>query len=428
MRMRTRVPIRSFLLLSLALVATSAAAQTAAVRGFVSDEADGQGLPGVNVIVEDTAGEQRGTATDINGFYYLPGLEAGRYVLRASFLGYAAHTDSLALNPGDVLQLDIELSAGQTELEAVTVESERTSGAANVTAGLQSIRTQDIELVPTPDVSGDLAGYLTTVPGIVTTGDRGGQLFIRGGEPSQNQVLIDGITLYQPFHVLGFYSAFPSDILNRADLYAGGYDARFGGQLSSVLDVSTRSGNKRRFNASASVAPFVSAATVEGPLVRDRISVLGSGRVSVIEQGAGKYVDQELPYAFGDVFGKVHANVTESGQLSITGLHTWDRGVVGNLAALRPDEVRWENTALGGRYVFVPTRLPILAEVLLTASQFHTELGRRNPEPAEAPDRTSDIAQYGTEVNMTQYLRVADLHAGVFVRTTTVESRLGGVF
>jgi hypothetical protein len=431
--MPLRVPIRFLFTLSLALVALGAAApaavaQTAALRGFVADASDGQKLPGVNVVLVDAAGEQRGAATDINGFYYLPRLEPGRYALQASFLGYATYTDSLTLEADEVRQLDIELSSGETELDAVTVESERTSGAANVTAGLQSVRPQDIELVPTPDVSGDLAGYLTTVPGIVTTGDRGGQLFIRGGEPSQNQVLIDGITLYQPFHVLGFYSAFPSDILNRADLYAGGYDARFGGQLSSVLDVATRSGNKRRLNASASVAPFVSAATVEGPLVPDRISVLASGRVSVIEQGAAQYVGQELPYEFGDVFGKVHANVAESGQLSITGLHTWDRGVVGNTEAARPDEVRWENTALGGRYVFVPTRLPILAEVLVTASQYHTELGVQDPGPTETPDRTSDIEQYGAEVNMTQYLRVADLHAGVFIRTTTVESQLSGAF
>ena len=427
--MRVRVPVHFLFFVGLVLSAFAPAwAQTAAVRGFVSDESDGQGLPGVNVILENAAGETRGAASDVDGFYYLPNVQPGRYVLRASFLGYATYTDSLTLQPDEVRQFDIELGIGQTELDAVTVESERTSGAANVTAGLQSIRAQDIELVPTPDVSGDLAGYLTTVPGVVTTGDRGGQLFIRGGEPSQNQVLNDGIPLYQPFHVLGFYSAFPSDILNRADLYAGGYNASFGGQLSSVLDVATRAGNKRRLNASASVAPFVSAAIVEGPLVPNRISVLASGRVSVIEQGAGQYVDQELPYEFGDVFAKVHADIAESGQFSITGIHTWDRGVVGNIDAPRPNEVRWQNTAVGGRYVFVPSKLPLRAEVLVTASQLNTELGEQNPGPTDSPERTSDIEQYGTEVNMTQYLRFADLHAGVFLRTTTVESELGGSF
>ena len=425
-------PFLSIRLLFAALLAAaavpSALAQNAALRGFVTDDDDGQALPGVNVVVEDASGSVQGAATDVNGFYYLPTLPPGRYALRATYLGYAPYEDSLSLEPNDVLQFDIRMTTGETELDAVTVESERTSGAANITAGLQSIRAQDIELVPTPDVSGDLASYLSTVPGIVSTGDRGGQLFIRGGEPSQNQVLIDGITLYQPFHVLGFYSAFPSDILTRADLYAGGYDSRFGGQLSSVLDVATRSGNKRRFNASASVAPFVSAAIIEGPLVPDKASFLGSGRISVIEQGASQIIDQPLPYDFGDVFGKLHVNVAQSGQLSVTGLHTWDRGVVGNLDVPRPDEVRWENTAIGGRYLFVPTRLPVLAEVLITGSRFHTELGPRDPLFTDPAARTSDIDQFGGEVNMTQYLRLLDLQAGVFIRTTSVESALGGAF
>src|SRR5690606_35956656 len=132
-------------------------------------------------------------------------------------------------------------------------------------------------------------------------------------------------------------------------------------------------------------------------------------RISVIEQGAARLVDQPLPYSFGDVFGKLHANVTQSGQLSVTGLRTWDRGVVGNLAAPRPDEVRWENTAFGGRYLFVPTRLPVLAEVLVTASRFHTETGPQDPVPTDPPLRSSDISQYGSEANMTQFLDVADL-------------------
>lgn len=403
-------------------------AQAAALRGFVTDEATGEALPGVNVVLNDGSGDLRGVATDINGLYYLPSVPAGAYVLRASYLGYAPFADSLTLAAGEVRQLDIALMSGETELDAVTVESERTSGAANVTAGLQSIRAEDIELVPTPDVSGDLASYLTTVPGVVTTGDRGGQLFIRGGEPTQNLVLLDGMPLYQPFHVLGFYSAFPSDILTRADLYAGGYDARFGGQLSSVLDVATRNGNKRAFTASASVAPFVSSALVEGPLVPGRVSFVGSGRVSVIEQGASQLVDQDLPYDFGDVFGKVHTNISQSGQLSVSAIHTWDRGQVGNAASVRPDEVRWQNTAVGGRYVFLPARLPVLAEVVLAGSRFRTELGPAAPAAGDPPPRSSEVSRFSGTVNMTQYLPIGDLRVGGFVQTTEVQSVLDGVF
>ena len=155
--------------------------------------------------------------------------------------------------------------------------AERPGGAADVTAGLQRIQPQDIELVPAPDVSGDLANYLTTLPSVVTAGDQGGQLFIRGGEPSQNQVRLDGIPLYQPFHVIGFYSAFPSDIVSGVDFSAGGYGARYGGFLSSVLDVSARTGNKRAFQANGAASPFIVSFGAEGPIVQDYLSVMVSG-------------------------------------------------------------------------------------------------------------------------------------------------------
>ena len=90
----------------------------------------------------------------------------------------------------------------------------------------------------------------------------------------QNLALIDGIPIYQPFHLIAFYSAFPSDIIQVANIYAGGFGARFGGRLSSVLDIATRNGNKRRFEGSLSVAPFVSGLLIEGPLLPGTISLL----------------------------------------------------------------------------------------------------------------------------------------------------------
>ncbi len=403
-------------------IVPSASAQTATVRGFVTDEADGQELIGVNVALEDGSGRLVGAATDTDGFYIITGVDLGRYILRASFVGYATHVDTLTLEAG-IRRVNIELGADENLLGEVRVESERTTGAANVTAGLQKIRPEDIELVPTPDVSGDLASYLTTLPGVVTTGDQGGQVYIRGGEPSQNLVLLDGMPVYQPFHVLGFYSAFPTDIVSNADVYAGGYTARYGGQLSSVLDVTARNGNKRRFGASASVAPFVSSVLVEGPLVPDRVSFLANARVSVIEQGAARLVERDLPYTFGDFFGKLHATPTSGSQLSISALHTYDRGIVGDPDSPDPEEVRWENGAVGLRYLLLPVNVQVLGEVLLSLSRLNTELG-----PSVAPQRSSDINRFRGEFNLTYYLGFADTHFGGFIEQLHVDSDLGGFY
>nr|MBX2818456.1 TonB-dependent receptor [Rhodothermaceae bacterium] len=237
----------------------SAYAQSASIRGFIRDGDDGESLQGVNVLLDNTEGGFYGTVSDNDGVYAFSRIPPGQYLFQVSFIGYESYVDTLLLRAGSITSLNIDLFTTDTELGEVLVEAELPGGAAGVTAGLQSVKPQDIELIPAPDVSGDLATYLTTLPGIVSLGDRGGQFFVRGGEPSHNMVLIDGMYVHQPFHILGFYSAFPADIINRADVYAGGYGGQFNGRMSSVIDVYTRNGNKKSFGGSVSLAPFVSA-------------------------------------------------------------------------------------------------------------------------------------------------------------------------
>ena len=309
MRKQTFVPIRLLLVaVLLAVVAPSALAQTAALRGFVTDDDDGQALPGVNVVVEDGSGELRGTATDVNGFYYLPALPPGRHVLRATYLGYDPYVDSLALEPDEVRQLDIRLTTGQTELDAVTVESERTSGAANVTAGLQSIRAQDIELVPTPDVSGDLASYLSTVPGIVAPATAAASSSSAAVSRARTRCSSTGLRSTSRSTCS---ASTPPSPPTSSTAPTSTPAATTPGSVASSRPCSTW---RRAAATSGGSTPPSPSRPSSAPRTsrgarscRDRVSFLGSGRVSVIEQGASKLIDQPLPYDFGDVFGKLHA-------------------------------------------------------------------------------------------------------------------------
>ena len=421
---------RPLLVLALALVAGPALAQSSGLRGFVTGADDSQPLIGATVLAVEigrdggAVGEPRGAATDTDGLYVIPRLDAGRYLVRTSYVGYATTVDTLQLE-GGIRSYDVALRSAAEGFEVV-VESERSTGGARVTAGVQAIDPRDIDLVPAPDVSGDLANYLTTTPGVVTTGDRGGQLFVRGGEPSQNLVLIDGMALYQPFHVLGFYSAFPSDILAGADLYAGGFPARYGGQVSSVLDIQTRNGNKQEFAAAASVAPFVSAARIEGPLAEGTLSFIASGRVSVVEQGAARLVEQDLPFSFGDVFGKLHGVIGPSAQLSVQGIHTYDRGTIGeDVGGAVPEEVGYRNTALGLRFLYLPNVSALRAEILVNVSQLESEQGL--DERRGTPLRASSIGRLNAQTNLTYYLPSVDVHSGAFVRTNRLTNELGFV-
>ncbi len=207
-----------------------ARAQNAVVRGFVTDAANGEALQGVNVVLENAAGDLRGVASTGDGIYGITRVPPGRYQLRASFIGFQTYVDTLDLSADERLTVNIALELDEAELDEIVVEGAEETGAARMTAGLQTVRPKDIELVPAPDVSGDLVTFLTTLPGVVTIGDRGGQLFIRGGEPSHNMVLIDGMYVHQPYHILGFYSAFPSDIIRQADVYTAGY----GGERTGI--------------------------------------------------------------------------------------------------------------------------------------------------------------------------------------------------
>ena len=413
------------LLLAAAILNVEAYAQTTTLRGFVTDASNGQALELANVALVEEEGGFRGAVTDRDGVYVIALLAPGRYQLVVSFVGFAVYRDTLSLAAGEVRTLNIALVPAERTLDEIAVESERTSGVARNTAGQQTIRPEEIERVPTPDVSGDLASYLTTLPGVVTTGDRGGQLFIRGGEPSQNLVLLDGMLLYQPFHVLGFYSAFPSEIVSRADLYAGGFPSRYGGRVASVLDVAARTGNSRRFAGAASLSPFTGAVRLEGPLLRDRVSFLVTGRRSMVEPWAERVVGERLPFYFDDAFAKVHAELSAGSRLSASAVRTSDRGTLHeDVGGAPPEELRWQNRAFGARYLLLPNALAASADFRLSVSTFHVEQG-----PQGAPVRASSVQDVSLAMEWTVFgeRRVA-ADIGIDFRHQRLTSELGGLF
>ena len=405
------------------LVPCAVQAQQASVSGFVTDVSDGQPLELVNVALEQGGNLVRGAATNEDGLYVIAGLAPGAYRIEARFVGYRPHVDSLQLRAGAVRTYNIAMEPADEEMDEVLVESEREGGAARVTAGQQTIRAADIEYVPGPDVTGDLATYLSAQPGVVTTGDRGGQLFIRGGEPSQNLVQLDGILLYQPFHIMGFYSAFPSDNINRVDIYAGGYGSEFGGWISSVIDISSRTGNMRRYAASAAASPFLSSARLEGPLWPGRISMAASVRRSNIEQGVARYLDDALPFTFGDAFFKLHTVVKSNMRASVTGLKTWDRGFLTGETGGIQEEIGWRNDAIGMRLLMLPRVFSIMANFHVSYSRLETELG-----PREDPLRWSRIENTHVSADATYFGDGIDARGGSELRATQLNSAIGGLY
>lgn len=417
-------PAACILLLALTWKIDPARAQQTTLRGFVTNQSDGQAIELVNVVLQSENGSLLGATTNVDGLYLITDIAPGRYLLQASFVGYVSYRDSLTFAAGEKRVLNIALIPGEEELDEVLVESERTTGAARLSAGQQTVRPRDIELIPTPDVSGDLASLLPTLPSVVAIGDRGGQLFVRGGEPSQNLVQLDGVLLYQPFHILGFYSAFPSGILNRTNIYAGGFGSKYGERLSAVIDVSTRDGNKQNMAGSVTLSPFISGAHLEGPLIKDRLSFLVSARQSLVEEGAARIIDKPLPFDFGDLFVKLHGVVKNNARASAMVIRTHDRGTIAENTGGAPSEiVGWRNEAAGVRYLAVPNLIPLQADLRASISRLHTELG-----PQDDPLRTSSIQNIHMAVDLTFYDDVANVDAGASVRLLELSSELDGLY
>ena len=399
-------------------------AQTATLSGIVTDSTTGEPLELANIRLSEETTFLRGTTTNRDGLYLMPRIPPGRYTVVVSSIGYARSAHTLTLDSGEIRTLNIALSPDEVFLDEVLIQAEGESDAASVTAGQQTIQPEEIELIPSPSLSADLATYLATVPGFVATGDRGGQLFVRGGEPSQNLVLLDGMILHQPFHVLGFYSAFPSDIISQTDLYAGGFGSKYGGRISSVLDVRSRNGNSKRFVGAVALSPFLGSARIEGPLLPGRFSMLVSARESLAEQGAQRLIGEDLPFRFGDLFGKIHGRITERSRVSVTGIRTHDRGTLAeDLGGAPPEEVRWENLAGGVRYLALPRILPVIVDAHLSFSRLNTELG-----PQGEPTRSSSVETTRLSLDATFLGERVDVETGFAAEFYTLASELGGLY
>lgn len=410
---------RSGLLTCLLLLCfLEAQAQFATVEGIVRDQDGGRTMQGVNVILEADDSDRVGVASDAFGEFVFGRLLPGTYILTASFVGYTPHTDTLEIAFGDLHRLEIELAPDEEEMGEVVVESEQQTSSLEGFAAFEQVRASDLQRVPMPGVTPDLAGYLQTMPGFVSTGDRGGQMFVRGGTPTQNLVLIDGMMVYQPFHIVGFYSALPADLINYADVYAGGFGARYGGRLSSVIDVSTRNGNKDRVVGAASIAPFLGSVRVEIPIEPGKVSLIGSARESIIERIAPDVLGEQMPYRFGDRFLKLHAFITQTSTFAATYLETFDEG---NITGDPNTPIStWNNRAFGGRYTYLPPDAPVIAELAAFASQWDSEYAI-----SELQRRKAGVNNVNLTMHFIYLLGESQVDFGIFGSTYGFNYNLG---
>ncbi|MBK9458028.1 MAG: carboxypeptidase-like regulatory domain-containing protein [Sphingobacteriales bacterium] len=232
-------------------------AQTGDVRGFVYDKDSGEPLVGASVLLQGT---KMGLSTDIEGFYSLSRVPVGSYTMLVTFIGYDTSRVAISVGAGQILNQKIYLKEQSKQLNVVEISAEKEQAKTEVRTSTVTLTAKQINRLPSVGGEPDIAQYLQVLPGIVSTGDQGGQLYIRGGSMIQTKVLLDGMTVYNPFHSVGLFSVFETDVIRNVDVMTGGFGAEYGGRISAVIDIATREGNKKRIAGKVAANTFLSKA------------------------------------------------------------------------------------------------------------------------------------------------------------------------
>jgi hypothetical protein len=399
-QMRKFIFSRLVPVLVLCMVSTVILAQNASIRGFVYEKESGEPVIFTNVILSKTS---HGAATDVNGYYSITNIPVGSYKLMVTALGYDSLAIPITLKKGEVVNKQLYLSKAAYAISGVNVSAERQAARTETKTSVVKITPKQIKQMPSIGGQADLAQYLQVLPGVVFTGDQGGQLYIRGGSPIQNKVLLDGMVIYNPFHSIGLFSVFDTDILRNADVYTGGFGAEFGGRISSVMDLTTRDGNKKRMAGKLEGTTFGAKLLVEGPLKKQvenggSTSFVLSVKNSYLEQSSKvfyKNIDEKgLPFNYLDIYGKLSLNSDNGSKANIFGFNFSDR--VNNYKAL--SDFRWDAYGAGSNFVVIPGKSPVLMEGVVSYSKYKISLQEQGKN-----DRTSEISGFNAGLNFTYF-------------------------
>lgn len=388
----------------------AAQAQNATLRGFVYESETGEPIIFTNVYF---LGTSYGAATDVNGYYSITKVPAGSYTLLVTYLGYDTLKMDITLKPNDMITQNLYLNKSSVMLQTVSISAKHEAARTETQTSIVKVTPIEIKQIPSVGGQPDIAQYLQVLPGVIFTGDQGGQLYIRGGSPIQNKVLLDGMVIYNPFHSIGLFSVFETDIIRNADIYTGGFNADHGGRISSVMDITTRDGNKKRFAGKVGASTFGAKVLIEGPLKKQ--SPNGGGSTSFILSAKNsylaesskvfyKYIDEDgLPFNYLDLYGKLSVNSANGSKVNFFGFRFGDQVSYKDIS-----DFHWDSYGGGMNFVLIPGLSPVLIEGIVAFSSYDMVM-----EEEFAPPRSSGINGFNIGLNFTYFIGKNELKYGL---------------
>jgi hypothetical protein len=412
--------MKRFILLLLPLLFTLFSfGQTGTIKGFIYDKTNGEPIIFTNVYLYQTA---YGSSTDVNGYFIITKVPAGDYTLMVTFLGYDTLRIPISLEAEGVISEQLYLEPSAIDLETVNISAEYQEARTETKTSVVKITPKDIGQIPTIGGQADLAQYLQVMPGVVFTGDQGGELYIRGGSPIQNKILLDGVTIYKAFHSIGLFSVFETDIIRNADIYTGGFGAEYGGRISSVMDITTRDGNRQRFAGKVGLSTFGANLLVEGPFKKMKEN--GGGSSGFILSAKGSYLEQSsqvfynyidtagLPFNFLDIYGKASFQAANGSKINFYGFHFVDK--VNQYKALA--DYNWKSTGFGTNFLVIPGKSDFIMEGHISYSNYTLSLTEET-----SPERTSAVSGFDIGLDFTYFLGKDQFKFGIEVLNSKTE-------
>ncbi|WKN45629.1 TonB-dependent receptor [Tunicatimonas pelagia] len=294
----------------------------AVVSGYIRDGSTGQGIAGATLFSPEAG---QGTSTNANGYYSLT-IPTGNYDWEITSLGYEAEARKVRVTSDGSFSVDLFEETSRLEEITITERAEDN----NVSGAQMSATRMDIQRVQKmPAFLGevDIINAIEMLPGVSVAGEGASGFNVRGGDVGQNLILLDGIPIYNPSHLFGFFSAFNADLLQDATLYKGGIPARYGGRIASVLDISTKEGNLRKLKVSGGIGVIASRLSAEIPIVKEKSSLIIGGRASYSDWILNRLQDitlRQSEASFYDANAKWTYRLNESHKIGLTGYFSND--------------------------------------------------------------------------------------------------------
>ncbi len=318
MKFRTAFSLLCCLLLKISLQAQQPTKKNT-INGYVKDQFTGETLIGATISVK---GGGRNVLTNTYGFFSIT-LKEGEQTLNVSYVGYAAQSLKFDLHKDTTINVGMT-GVGPMGENVVVVSQKRDNNLKSAQMGKVTLPIEQIKSIPAFLGEVDLLKVVQLMPGVRNAGEGSSGIYVRGGGPDQNLILLDDAVVYNTGHLFGFFSVFNADAIKNVSLIKGGMPAQYGGRLSSVLDVAMKEGNNQRFQVDGGIGLIASRLSVQGPIKKDKSSFIISARRTYIDALTKPFISDSSQfhgsgYYFYDLNAKANYKFSDKDRLYVSG-------------------------------------------------------------------------------------------------------------